>query len=234
VATALAFKLFPHDQGKPATAKPKENAESAPLGAERARTLLRSIVFPGWGQAASGHRTAGAVFAIVETGAWASFSAFRIQVAMRQQTYERTARLFAGIDLHGRDESFRKLVGAYLSSDDYNRLVVYRDAANLYYDDPAAYNAYIAEHSLKGADTWSWSSIGAILDYRGQRKAMQRAALRANTALAAAVLNRLFCTLHAARIKPAVDTVRHSWNLNVAPAPGDDATAFRCALSRSF
>src|SRR5207302_1405054 len=155
------------------------------------------ILFPGWGQAALGHRTAGAIFAMAETGAWASFSAFRIQVQMRRDTYERTARLFAGIDLSGRDESFRKLVGAYVSSDDYNRLVVYRDAANLYYDDPPAYRAYIAEHELKGADTWSWSSLGAILDYRGQRKSMQRAALRANAALAAAVLNRLICTLHA-------------------------------------
>ena len=99
---------------------------------------------------------------------------------------------------------------------------------------PDAYRAYIAEHELKGADTWSWSSLGAILDYRGQRKSMQRAALRANAALAAAVLNRLICTLHAARMKPAAETVRHSWNFNVAPAPGDDATAFRCALSRSF
>lgn len=214
-----------------AAAPPKEPSE---LGAERARTLLRSMVFPGWGQAAMGHRTSGAIFALAETGVWASFAAFRIQQQMRRETYEHTAKLYAGISLDGRDEEFRRLVGAYLSSDDYNRLVVYRDAANLYYDDPAAYRQYIAEHELKGADTWSWSSEGAILDYRGQRKDTQRAALRANTALAAAVINRLLCTLHAARFHSHADQVKHSWNLEVSPGPGTDATAFRATLRRSF
>ncbi len=232
VAGMPQLRWFGRGEAKPKT--PKAPAEPTALSAERARTLLRSMVFPGWGQAAAGHRTAGTVFALAETGVWTSFAAFRIQQQMRRDTYERTARLYAGIDLSGRDEEFRRLVGAYLSSDDYNRLVVYRDAANQFYDDPVAYRAYIAAHELKGADTWSWSSEGAILDYRGQRKDSQRAGLRANTALAAAVINRLICTLHAARFHSHADAVKHSWNLDIAPAPGDDATAFRATLRRSF
>ena len=176
--------------------RPGHRARAIPvLSAERARILLRSLTVPGWGQATAGRPTAARVFGIAELGVWATFAGFRIQEQMRRESYERTARILAGIDLRGRDDEFRRIVGAYISSDEYNQLVVFRDAANLFYDpkssiylDPEGYRRYIAEHELRGSDSWSWDGEGSLLRYRGQRKDAQRASLRANTALALAII----------------------------------------------
>jgi len=216
-----------------------ERAKQPRLGAARVQAVLRSLTLPGWGQATLGHRTAAAVFGLLETGAWTSYVSFRIQGALRTSSFERTARLFAGIDLDGRDEEFRRIVGQYSSSDAYNQLVVYRDAANLYLRDPnnpdyPGYRAYIAAHQLQGADTWSWDSGDSQRRYRGQRKSAQRAELRANTALAIALVNRLVSVLHVARLHGAADAHPRSWNIEVTPDPGTDPTAFRFGVRTRF
>jgi hypothetical protein len=219
---------------------PVAKSASPSLGGDRARILLRSLTVPGWGEASIGRRGSATVFLTAEVAIWASFTSFRIQEQLRRDSYQQTAQLFAGIDLTRRDEEFKRIVGSYLSSDEYNQFVVARDAANLYLDpdhpDYAGYHAYIDAHSLKGADTWNWDSVDHILRYRGQRKDAQRAALRANTALAFAVVNRLISAVHASRLH-SMDTKAadaRSWNLEVAPAPGDDAMAFRVGVRTRF
>jgi len=207
---------------------------SGALGAERARILLRSLTLPGWGQATLGHRTSTVFFGLTETAIWGTFTAFRIQVAMREDAFLRTARLAAGIDLGGRDEEWRRIVGGFVSSDEYNLLVVARDAANLYYDDPVAYRAYLAEHSLQGADTWKWTSVEGQLRYRDQRKNAQRAAQRANTTLAVAVVNRIVSALHAARVAGRPAPAARSWRFEVVPVACEDATAFQFRVRARF
>ena len=201
------------------------------LSPERARLLLRSLTVPGWGQLSTGHRTAAKVFGIAELGVWTTYTAFRIQTQMRRDAYFRTAKVRAGIDLSGRDEEFLRIVGAYASSDEYNQLVVARDAANLYYDDPAKFQAYVDTHSLTGADVWAWPDDEALLRYRGQRKDSQRAALRANAALAMAVVNRLLSAIHGARLRDT--STAHTWQMQAEPVEGD-ATAFRVGVLRRF
>jgi len=191
------------------------------LGAERARILLRSLTVPGWGQATLGRRTSAKVFGLLETGVWTSFVAFRVQQQLRRDSYEVTARLFAGIDLDGRDDEFRRIVGFFPSSEDYNRLVVRRDAANLYYDDPARYSQYIVEHELKGEDAWAWASPESYERYQEQRKLTRKAGLRANAMLGLAIANRLVSAVHAARYAGAVPASPRSWNLEVGPRNGD-------------
>ncbi|MBI5709792.1 MAG: hypothetical protein HZC42_05710 [Candidatus Eisenbacteria bacterium] len=220
--------------------KPKAPpAPPAALGAERARILLRSLTVPGWGQATLGHPTAATVFALAEAGVWGSFAAFHLQQQMRTDTYERTARLFAGIDLSRRDEEFRRIVGAFPSSEEYNRLVVARDAANLYLSDPQhpdydGYRAYIEAHRLGGGDAWNWASDGDQTRFRGQRKDAQRAALRANTALALAIANRIVSAVHAARVAGRPAGRSRSWNLELAPVDVTDPTALRLAVRAKF
>ena len=221
---------------KPRRTTARGRASTLALTPERAQALLRSITVPGWGQATLGHRTAGTVFGIIESGVWGSFLAFRIQEHLRRESSTRTARIYAGIDLAGRDEEMRRLVGAFASSDEYNLLVVSRDAANLYYDEPDRYRDYIAQHSLGGSNAWSWRDPSSFFRYQAQRKDAQRAALRANTALAAAVGNRILSVLHVARVAnhtPAAGAAR-SWNLEVVPTGGDDPTAFRFGLRTQF
>jgi len=220
---------------KPKKSRSMESEESGHgvLSPERARVMLQSMTVPGWGQATVGSNRAAAAFLVAEAAIWGSFTSFRIQQVMRRESYERTALQFAGIDLRGRDEEFRRIVGSYSSSDEYNRLVVRRDAANLYYGDPAAYEAYVAAHSLRGADTWSWSGEQAFDRYASQRKDTQRAGLRANTSLALAVANRIVSAIHAARIAPKATAPRTTWNLEYEPV-GDDPTAFRMGLRATF
>jgi hypothetical protein len=191
------------------------------LGADRARILLRSLTVPGWGQASLGRRTSAKVFLLTETGIWGSFVSFRVQEALRRHSYVVTARLAAGIDLDDRDEEFRRIVGVYPSSEDYNLYVVRRDAANQFYDDPAAYDQYIADHELKGKDTWAWDGPESFRKYIEQRKLTRRAALRANAMLGLAIANRLVSAVLAARHAGAVAPAAHSWNLECGPHPSD-------------
>jgi hypothetical protein len=203
----------------------QESAAGRPkgLGAERARILLRSLTVPGWGQATLGRKRSAVTFALLESGVWASFVSFRVQESLRRRSYENTARLFAGIDLEGRDEEFRRIVGIYASSQEYNQLVVYRDAANLYYDDPVKYREYIAQHELNGSDSWAWDSFESYDRYGEQRKHTRRAALRANAMLGLAIANRLVSAVHAARYAGSAGDNRspRSWRLECGPAPGD-------------
>lgn len=196
----------------------REGGFGSPFDAERAKILLRSLTLPGWGQASAGHRTSAWVFGLTEAGIWVSFTSFKVQEQLRRESYEKTAQLFAGVDLNGRDDEFRRIVGSYLSSEEYNQLVVYRDAANQFYDNPEMYRAYIAEHSISGANAWSWTSVDELLRYRDQRKREQRAANRANTALALAIGNRILSAIHAARFAHSTPPEARSWQIEYAPS----------------
>lgn len=209
------------------------------LGGERARILLRSMTLPGWGQATLGRRTSTMFFGLTEAAIWGSFTAFRIQSAIRQDNYMRLAAIFAGLELKGRNEEWRRMVGGFSSSEEYNRLVVARDAANIYLSDPqhpdyAGYRAYIETHSLRGTDTWNWTSREAQERYRGERKYAQRAAQRANTALAVAVANRIVSALHAARVAKRLEAGSRSWRFEVVPAASPDPTALLFRVRTQF
>ena len=235
---------------EPSKSKPKKHGkaqeeapvdENAGLGPERAQILLRSLTVPGWGQATLGLNGSAKVFLVLEAGIWGSYIAFRVQEAQRTDSYLRTARLSAGIDLSQQDDEFRRIVGAFASSEEYNLLVVSRDAANIYLSDPdpakqdlAGYRAYIEQHSLKGDMAWQWSDQTAFDRYGNQRKGAQKAGLRSNTALALAVANRLVSALHAARAAGRMHTgAAQSWRLDLDPDPTQPG-AFRAALSTNF
>jgi hypothetical protein len=202
------------------------------LSGDRARVMLQSLTVPGWGQATLGQSRTALAFGLVETGIWVSFATFQIQETMRRHTYEGTARLFAGIDLSGRDEEYRHVVGQYRSSADYNVYVVRRDAANLYYGDPAGYDAYVAQHEIKGGDAWVWQSDDDLLRYRDERQEAQRSNKRAQNALAAALINRLVSVVLVARSHPK-PADQASWRIECAPAPGD-LSAYRLAVRADF
>ena len=206
---------------KAAATRGGEGGNQPRLGAERARILLRSLTVPGWGQATLGRGRSAKVFGVAELGVWTTFAAFRVQEHLRRDSYEVTARLFAGIDLDGRDEEFRRIVGFYPSSEEYNRLVVRRDAANLYYDNPTLYAEYIAEHELQGKDAWAWASSESYDRYQEQRKLTRKAALRANAMLGLAIANRLLSAVHAARYAGAAPASPQSWNIECGPRESD-------------
>ncbi len=226
--------------------RPRPVVESMPLGPERTRVLLRSLAVPGWGQATLGRRHAAAMFGVAELGVWTAFASFRVQELLRRLGYEQTARIYAGIDLGGRNDDYRRIVGSYRSSAEYNLLVVNRDAANLYEPDPyhpdiAGFNAYIAAHSIKGSDAWDWGDQQSFdryaARYREERKNSQRAALRSNAVLGLAIGNRLLSAVLAMRASahPGPEKPRGTtWRLEVTPGELADPGAFRAGLRASF
>jgi len=230
---AGAVTAPPVFQARGITGSGRREAGGSPFDTRRAKILLRSLTLPGWGQATLGRKTSAWVFGLAEAGIWVSFTSFKIQEQLRRESYEKTALLFAGVNLDGRDDEFRRIVGSYISSDEYNQLVVFRDAANLYYDDPAQYRQYIAEHSIGGVNAWSWSSVDELLRYRAQRQREQRAANRANTALALAIGNRILSAIHAARFAHSTPPEERSWQIEYGPA-GERIGDFRVGVRTRF
>jgi len=163
---------------------------------------------------------------------WTTFAAFKIQQSMRTESYMKTAELYAGIDLDGYSDEYRRMIGIYPSSDDYNKYVVYRDAANLYYDDPEAYNAYIAKNSVSGEGGWRWASPESFERYQEQRKEVSHASQNANLVLAVAIANRLLSALHAARIAGHTPPAQ-GLHFDIAPDPADPSR-YAFALRTSF
>ena len=221
---------------------PRPERATMPLGPERTRILLRSLTVPGWGQATLGRRHAAAVFAVAEAGVWTAFASFRVQEILRRIGYEKTATIFAGIDLHGRDDEYRRIVGSFSSSDEYNLYVVSRDAANIYLTDPShpdltGYHAYVAAHSLSGADGWHWTDRASFDRYREERKNSQRAGARANGVLGLAIANRLVSAVLAMRqsghpIHAAGSAT--SWKFEVRPGDLAEPGSFRAGLHATF
>ena len=252
--TLLSGTITGYDPPKPRKDKPGKKprkVRQAPsnegLGPERARVLLRSLTLPGWGQATAGHRGSAKVFLLAEASIWSAFTAFKIQQVHRTESYLLTARLEAGVDLRGRDDEYRRIVGAFASSEEYNLLVVTRDAANQFLADPAVdvswspsaepdlagYRQYIDEHSIGGDLAWSWSDEESFRRYGGQRKFAQKAGLRANTALGLAIANRLMSALHAARQAAHATARPQGWRLDVNPGL-DEPGRYRAALTTNF
>ena len=241
----LSGTITGYDPPKPRKDKPGKKprkVRQAPsnegLGPERARVLLRSLTLPGWGQATAGHRGSAKVFLLAEASIWSAFTAFKIQQVHRTESYLLTARLEAGVDLRDRDDEYRRIVGAFASSEEYNLLVVTRDAANQFLADPAnpdlaGYRQYIDEHSIRGDLAWSWSDEESFRRYGGQRKFAQKAGLRANTALGLAIANRLMSALHAARQAAHATPRPQGWRLDVNPGL-DEPGRYRAALTTNF
>ena len=212
--------------------KKSGDARFTGLSGERAQALLRSLTLPGWGQASLGHKTSAMLFGVVEAGVWTTFAAFKIQQSMRTESYMKTAELYAGINLDGYSDEYRRMIGIYPSSDDYNKYVVYRDAANQFYDDPVAYNEYIEKHSVSGEGGWRWTSPESFERYQEQRKEVTRASQNANVVLAVAIANRLLSALHAARIAGHPSPAQ-GLRFDVAPDPADPSR-YAFALRTSF
>ena len=229
-ATPAAERLAQVTAPEPASPTLHEPAQSS-IGPSPASAGLRSFILPGWGQVATGHYTQAAVFGAIEVATWASYITYRHQGNLRKDSYFQTARLFAGIDLEGKNEDYRKGVGQYRSSDVYNQYVVMREAA-YFYENPADQEAYIASRSIPAANAWNWNDDRAAFDRYGvQRRASEQAYKNSQYALGVALINRVVSGIAAARQAksrrdaaavgdgaPGDVRARVAWSL--APGPG--------------
>jgi hypothetical protein len=180
--------------------------------------VLRSLALPGWGALHSGHRNVGLAFLAAEAALWTTVGVSVGQGRLRRGSSEDVAQIYADIDLDAHADNFRKLISNFRSSDEYNRLVVYREAAALYYGDYQRFNDYIDTHSLSGADSWNWDSDDQWERYRQLRRTSERAFQRARFAAAGAIVNRVAAAIVSSRLSA------RSSGTSAAQAP-DDAVA---------
>jgi hypothetical protein len=191
--------LAPSDPMQPApTAAPNAAEATAVPRKGGLPAAVRSLAIPGWGQAYTGHKTQAAVFGLLELGTWIAFGTYRSQGALRQDSSFETARLYAGIDLEGKPEELRRLVGQYQSSDVYNQYVVLREAT-FFIADPDERAAYIAENSIPPDQAWSWSNFDDYSRYVEERRTSELAYQRSRYLLGFALVNRLVSAVAAAR-----------------------------------
>ena len=205
--TLSAFETLTDDHAPPAPAlAAAETMQPGPTATEvRTRGGLsaaaRSLAIPGWGQLYSGHKTQAAVFGLLELGTWVAFATYRRQGSLRQSSSFDTARLYAGIDLEGKPEELRRLVGQYQSSDVYNQYVVLREAT-FFIADPAERATYIAENSIPPDQAWSWSDFDDYSRYVEERRTSELSYQRSRYLLGFALVNRLISAIAAARTAP--------------------------------
>lgn len=169
----------------------------------RGKTILMSAVMPGWGQLSWNRRGSAAVFMATDVAAWTSLAVFRVQGNLRKDRYIEFAESFAGV-VNGRDEadSYYQSLARYDRSDpgpgSYNeievRLVAKRE---LFPDDPAAQDAYIAENSITGDLGWNWQSEDRRFEYADIRSSSESSFHRSEFAVAAVIANRIVSVMHA-------------------------------------
>ena len=192
-------RLLAQAAAAPAADPDAPPAASAPKqGPSPASAALRSLVIPGWGQLATGHKMQAATFFTLEVASWASYATFQRQGNLRRDSYFETARIYAGIDLESQDEDIRRLVGQYQSNDVYNQYVVRREAA-FFITDPAEQQAYIEANSLGGAESWAWTDFDDFLRYREQRRSSEAAYHNSEFVIGFAIANRLVSAAMAAK-----------------------------------
>ena len=163
---------------------------SAPQSSPRGGAILASMVLPGTGQMMLGSAKRGEGLLWLDGGLWALWSGFSWYSSAR----EYDARLFAGreagADLTRKETRYYRALERYDNADEYNE-GVRADARDMYPDDPQRQHDYYLSQGYFGAQAWNWSSDSARFDYWETRKSGRTAALRAQFAAGALLLNRL-------------------------------------------
>jgi len=162
----------------------------APKPSPRGRAILASMALPGTGQMMLGSAKRGEALLWLDGTLWALWSGF----SWSSSAHDHDARLFAGreagADLTVRESRYYRALEQYDNSDQYNEDVRV-DARDIYPDDPDEQHEYYLNHGYFGSKAWNWSSDSARYRYWGTRRAGRDAALNAQFAVGALLLNRL-------------------------------------------
>jgi hypothetical protein len=162
----------------------------APRSNTRGRAILASMALPGAGQLMLGSARRGEALLWLDGALWALWSGFSWYGSAREHDARLYAGQEAGADLAVKESRYYRALEQYDNADQYNE-TVRSDARDIYPDDPASQHAYYERQGYFGARAWNWSSDSARYRYWGTRRAGRDAALNAQFAVGALVLNRL-------------------------------------------
>ncbi len=179
---------------------------TAPKPLPRGQAILASMALPGAGQMLLGSTGRGEALLWLDGAVWALWSGFSWSSSAHEHDARISAGREAGADLTVKASRYYRALERYDNSVEYNE-DVRSDARALYPDDPERQHAYYESQGYFGAQAWNWSSDSARYRYWGTRRAGRDAALAAQFAVGALLLNRLVslvdCAFFAGREGPA-------------------------------
>ena len=161
-----------------------------PTSFPRGGAMLASMALPGAGQMMLGNSKRGEGLLWLDGGLWALWTGFSWYSSAREHDAHLFAGREAGADLTQKEARYYKALERYDNADQYNE-GVRADARDMFPDDPVRQHEYYQSHGYFGAQAWNWSSDSARFDYWETRKSGRTAALRAQFAAGALLLNRL-------------------------------------------
>jgi len=174
----------------------------APNPRLRGNAILASMALPGAGQMMLGSAKRGEALLWLDGTLWALWSGFSWYSSAREHDARLLAGREAGADLTVRELRYYRALEQYDNADQYNE-DVRADARDMYPDDPERQHQYYRSHGFFGSQAWNWSSDSARYYYWGTRRSGRTAALNAQFAVGALLLNRLAsmadCALFAGR-----------------------------------
>lgn len=200
--------------------------------------LLMSCVLPGWGEMYTGHTARGRAFMAAEAAIWAAYAGFTIQTGMREDDYREFAGVFAGVP-DGAGSDYYQDIADYIRSEGYDSYneAVRDDARSLYPDDPAAQDAYFAEHGRFGDAAWEWESDARFREYRRLRHLAGQSGSNAFYMTGLAVLNRAVSAIDStwmARLHNRGDGAGTGPSLSIVPELDDGQLGARATLEIRF
>tara|TARA_B100001123_G_C14926271_1_gene873844 strand:+ start:18 stop:659 length:642 start_codon:yes stop_codon:yes gene_type:complete len=123
--------------------------------------ILKSLIFPGWGEYALGNKKRGKVFAVTESFIIISILGSYSKANTFKSNYEAYAAQHAGVSILGKNRQYWVDIGNYLSIDQFNE-------EHLRWRD---YNALYQQN-----DNWSWH-----WDNDENRKSFEKMRIKADT-----------------------------------------------------
>lgn len=200
--------------------------------------LLMSCVLPGWGEMYTGHTARGRGFMAAEAAIWAAYAGFTIQTDMREDDYREFAGVFADVP-DGADGEYYQDVADYIRSEGYDSYneAVRDEARSLFPDDPAAQDAYLAEHGRFGDAAWEWESEARFREYRQLRHLAGVSDRKAFYMTGLAVLNRAVSAIDSAwmaRLGNRGGAPGTRTSLSIAPELDDGQIGARATLEVRF
>jgi len=192
--TALYGEAWLAQTTDPAAPPPAVGSAPAPPTNSK-KALLYSLILPGLGEMSMGEKGRATGFFLAEGLIWASYTYWTVAGNLRQDDYIEQAQINAGVGISKESDDYWRLVGQYTSSSgegpgSYEE-DLRREARDTYPSDPAAQDAFVAEHLPTGDKAWSWSTSALQAEYVDTRETSNRAHNKAKYSFAAAILNRV-------------------------------------------
>jgi hypothetical protein len=182
------------------------------------KAMLFSAVLPGMGELYSGNSTKAAIFLSNETAIWITYVRLKQETKWAEHNYKEYAYHNAGLPMNS-DADIYRLMGDYMSSDDYNREIELNVRNNLisllndpsvtesdraFYalllNDPSEYQDFIADYLYTGNESWNWNSENSYHKYYNLRKTRQELIIYKNFAVGAAIINRIVSIVDASLV----------------------------------